>query len=55
MSWFGQKQKLTQVFLILNFIIDGYKPTFRYDRNRFGGDVLIYICSYLYVIFHVKN
>ena len=25
------------------FIIDGYSPPFRYDRNRFGGDVLIYI------------
>ena len=25
------------------FIIDGYSPPFRYDRNRFGGGVLIYI------------
>ena len=25
------------------FIIDGYSPPFRYDRNKLGGGVLIYI------------
>ena len=51
MAWFGQKQKLTQVFLILNFITDGYKQ--HSDMTGVGlGEMFL---SIFVMIFHVKN
>ena len=35
--------KIDASFPNSQFIIDGYSPPFTYDRNRFGGGVLIYI------------
>ena len=34
--------KINASFLNSQFLIDGYSPPFGYDRNTFGGGVLIY-------------
>ena len=38
-----QKPNWTQPFPLSQFVIDGYSEPYRFDRNRNGGGVLIYI------------
>ena len=38
-----QKPNWTQSFPLSQFVIDGYSEPYRFDRNRNGGGVLIYI------------
>ena len=38
-----QETKIDETFPTGQFIIDGYMPPFRRDRNQFGGGLLIYV------------
>ena len=38
-----EETKIDSTFPIGQFIMDGYMPPFRKDRNQYGGGVLIYI------------
>ena len=35
--------KLDNTFPTSQFILEGFHPPFRYDRNRFGGGILVYV------------
>ena len=35
--------KIDNTFTTSQFIIAGFMKPFRYDRNRYGGDLLIYV------------
>ena len=35
--------KLDSSFKTAQFFLDGFKPPFRYDRNKSGGGILVYV------------
>ena len=39
--------KLDDSFPVSQFEIDGFSTPFRQDRNKNGGGILLYICSYI--------
>ena len=39
--------KLDDSFPVSQFEIDGFNAPFRQDRNKNGGGILLYICSYI--------
>ena len=35
--------KLDETFLTSQFLMDGFSKPYRFDRNKYGGGVMIYI------------
>ena len=37
------ESKLDETFLLVSFLIDGFHPPFKFDRDKNGGEIMLYV------------